>query len=179
MRLWTFPLLLAPLCACSPRQLAFPPVIGAEAVAPFGPVAMRIHPLTHIDAAARNKDGSVPDSSRIVLHLELRDRSGDSVKAIGNLMVELLKPGTGVLPGMDTHELTWDVPELMDVDENIRRFDPPTRTYRIVLNGPRWIGEWAAAGRTKDSAPWLKLRAVYTLSGENGSVLSDEYAIQN
>src|SRR5262245_58685520 len=102
---------------CGSQDSVLPPAAGSEAVAPFGPVAMRIHPLTHIDVAARNKDGSVPDRTRIVLHLELRDRSGDSVKALGNLMVELLKPGSGVFPGMETHELTWDVPELADTDE--------------------------------------------------------------
>ena len=172
--LWIPALLLA--CAgCTSPHPEGPPGSSA-ATDPFRPVALRIHPLTHIDAA---RAGS-PDKTSIVLHFELKDRFGDAVKALGTLSVELDKPGAGVTPGMESRELTWEVPELADPQGNADRFDPPTRTYRIVLSAPRWVAEWMAlpAAQRKDAPNWLRMRAVMRLVGEDGKVLDDEYVIQ-
>lgn len=160
-------------CSTSPR--ADPPGSSA-ATDPFRPTALRIHPLTHIDAA---RPGA-PDKAFIVLHFELKDRFGDAVKGLCTLSVELDKPGAGVTPGMESRELTWDVPELADPQGNVDRFDPPTRTYRIVLSGPKWVSDWVAlpAAQRKDAPNWLRLRAVVRLVGEDGKVLDDEYVIQ-
>jgi hypothetical protein len=149
---------------------------GSAATDPFRPVALRIHPLTHIDAARPTN----PDKAFIVLHFEMKDRFGDAVKALGTLSVELDKPGAGVTPGMESRELTWDVPQLADPQGNADRFDPPTRTYRVLLSAPRWVAEWAAlpAAQRKDAPNWLRLRAVMRLVGEGDKVLDDEYVIQ-
>ena len=113
-----------------------------------------------------------------MLHFELKDRFGDAVKALGKLDVELTKPGVGIAPGMETREITWTVAELGSAEENFTRFDPPTRTYRIVLSGPKWIADWAMrSGDAKREGPaWLKLRAVMQLEG--GGILRDEYVLQ-
>jgi len=51
----------------------------------FAPQTIRIHPLTHVDAVT-DKGGA---RSVIVLHLELKDRYGDTVKWLGATQVTL------------------------------------------------------------------------------------------
>lgn len=141
---------------------------------PFRPTALRIHPLTHIDAAA----GTKQDRCAIILHFELKDRFGDAVKAPGLLRIELAKPAQGALAGMESRELTWELPEFINADENFKRFDVPTRTYRISLNAPNWVCEAVSRkSRTESGVKWLKIRASIELPG-HGQVLRDEYVIQ-
>ncbi len=141
---------------------------------PFRPVTLRVHPLTHIDPARAG------DKGLIILHFELKDRFGDAVKALGTLRIELDKPGGGATPGMETQELTWDIAELAEPQGNADRFDPATRTYRVVLAAPRWVTEWASLppAQRKDAPAWLRLRAVMKLAGEGQTMLEDDYVIQ-
>jgi hypothetical protein len=136
---------------------------------PFTPTTLRIHPLTHVDSLPGGPGGSCV----IVLHFELKDRYGDSVKAPGLVRVELAKPAEGVLAGMESRELTWEMPEFINADENFRRFDSPTRTYRVMLGASSWVCR-EATGR---GSQWLKIRASIELPG-GGAVLRDEYVIQ-
>ena len=49
---------------------------------PFRPSAMRVHPLTHTEIRS---DGE----SVMVLHVELKDPWGDTVKGVGQVQVQL------------------------------------------------------------------------------------------
>lgn len=173
-----FLLALALLSACAAQPPRDPPPkqSGAEARAPstrrypFAPNQLRIHPLTHVDVR--------PDhTNELVVHIELLDRYGDSVKGLGTLTVELYKPGPGMTPGIETQELTWDIPGMDDPDQNTRRFDIATRTYRIPLSAPSWVQEAISPAK---GPGWVKLRAVMSVPGEGGEAryLEDEYVIQ-
>jgi hypothetical protein len=135
---------------------------------------MRVHPLTHVDPgepAAQN-----PTPSQLVLHLELLDRFGDSVKGLGTLSVQLYKPTPGISPGIETEELRWDVPGMDDPAANTRRFDVATRTYRIPLAVPRWVVD---AVSHENGRGWLKVRAVLQVNeGGEARYLEDEFVIQ-
>jgi hypothetical protein len=169
------PVLLAAvfLCGCAhnghdPARAEGGPLLPGHD--PFAPASLRIHPLTHVDTATSG-------GSEIVLHIELLDRYGDSVKGLGTLTVELYKPGAGMTPGIETQALTWDVPGMDDPDQNTRRFDVATRTYRIPLSAPRWVVDAVSPAH---GPGWVKVRAVLTVSGEGGEAryLDDEYVIQ-
>lgn len=144
---------------------------------PFAPATLRVHPLTHVDEGPELPGGGRTDRCTVVLHFELKDRYADSVKGLGTLKVELYKPGTGATPGIETQELVWDVPQLADPDENTKRFDQATRTYRIPLIAPRWVADWLNAAAPQPD--WLKLRAVLTTTERTGvRYLDDEYVLQ-
>lgn len=153
--------------ANEPRTKAHqpPPALAQADPNPFRAVSMRIHPLTHVDAGAGG-------SSTIMLHFELLDRFGDSVKSPGVLRVELTKPADGSVAGMETRELSWELPELVDADENFRRFDLPTRTYRVPLVAPAWVGE-----RLAKKASRLTIRASMELPAVERPA-RDEFVIQ-
>jgi hypothetical protein len=143
---------------------------------PFAPATLRIHPLTHVDIAGSSSH-SKEQNSEVVLHFELLDRFGDSVKGLGTVTVELYKPGPGMTPGIETQELTWDVPGMDDPEQNTRRFDVATRTYRVPLSAPRWVYDAVTPAR---GPGWVKVRVVMTVPGEGGEAryLEDEYVIQ-
>jgi len=186
MRCTTFPAALIavtlaatwPLHGCAPRGNGPQVLAPAGSVAAFAPVSLRIHPLTPSDPSAGTKDASAIDKTRIVFHFELKDRFGDNVKALGTLRLELLKPGAGATPGIESRELTWDVTEFTDPDENYKRFDTPTRTYRVLLNAPRWVGETLADRTARDAPGWVKLRARFEPIGQQGQMFIDEYVLQ-
>lgn len=144
---------------------------------PFAPVVLRVHPLTHVEAAPA---GTSPDQCVLVLHLELRDRYGDSVKGLGRLKVELYTPGEGVAPGIERQALTWHVDGFDDPEANTSRFDAATRTYRLPLLADRWVAQWLSregeAARHGQPA-WLKVRAALTIDGD-ARVLADEFVLQ-
>ena len=107
---------------------------------PFAPAALRVHPLTHVDDGLPEAKGSAPKPSELVLHFELLDRFGDSVKGLGTLSVELYKPGAGMTPGIETQELTWDVPGMDDAEQNTRRFDGRFHPHLPrALSVPHWV----------------------------------------
>ncbi len=141
----------------------------------FAPVRLQVHPLTHVDRA----QGGSGTGDAVVLHLELKDRFGDAVKGAGRLAVMLYRPGLGVQPGLETQELKWDVAGFEDAASNSAMFDPATRTYRVQLAAPEWLG--AALASTTQGAPnRFTLRAILTLRDERGQerFLSDEYVLQ-
>jgi hypothetical protein len=169
-------------CRASPPPDPAPHEEGARARSPrvarypFAPVSLRVHPLTHVDTAEAGKRGQ-EGSSEVVLHFELLDKFGDSVKGLGTVTVELYKPGPGMTPGIETQELTWDVPGMDDAEQNTRRFDVATRTYRVPLSAPRWVLDAVSPAH---GPGWLKVRVVMTVAGEGGEAryLEDEYVIQ-
>ncbi|MCX5691291.1 MAG: hypothetical protein NTV94_16135 [Planctomycetota bacterium] len=182
LALAAFCTLILPACTLSGKSGTAAPTTGkpsSELLAnaepdPFRPTALRIHPLTHVDAASGTKE----DRCAIILHFELKDRFGDAVKAPGLLRIELAKPAQGALAGMESRELTWELTEFINAEENFKRFDVPTRTYRIALNAPAWVCEVVSKKTSRDSSvKWLKIRASIELPG-TGQVLRDEYVIQ-
>ena len=78
---------------------------------PFAPAVMRIHPLTHIEV--------VDGEKRIVLHMELRDGWGDTIKGIGDLKVHLRRSGSVTL-GQDGTK--WDI-DIRDFEVNVSYFE--------------------------------------------------------
>ncbi len=90
----------------------------------FAAATLRVHPLTHIDPLA----GPKGDQVLLMLHIELRDRYGEQVRDLGILRAEFTVPGQA--------PLSWDVPEMIGADQNMKRYDPSTRTYRLGLTLP-------------------------------------------
>lgn len=149
-----------------------PAIVGAPA---FAPATLRIHPLTHIEKGPQA--GLAAGQCTVVLHLELKDRFGDSVKGLGTLRVELFKPGAGVSPGIESQALSWDVGDLAEAEGNSRRFDQSTRTYRVPLVAPAWVAEWGKKDASGASQGFLKLRAVLTTSEGPERYLEDEFVL--
>lgn len=140
---------------------------------PFAPVALRVHPLTHVDTASVAGGASI-----VVLHVELRDRWGDTAKGLGKLSVLLYKPGTGVQPGLETQELRWEVPGFEDANTNMGLYDAATRTYRIQLEAPPWVA--STIHEPRDGEPgWFTIRVVLSAGVDaEAQFLSDEYVLQ-
>lgn len=111
-------------------------------VAAFAPVALRVHPLTHVDLAPGQ-------DAMVVLHLEMKDAYGDVVKGVGLLRVDLFRPGgegEGAEPGV-----SWEVADMLEPAANSRRFDVATRTYRVALRAPDWVRAWCEAARAQSA----------------------------
>lgn len=135
----------------------------------FAPVALRVHPLTHLDS------GPDPAKCLLVLHVELRDRYEDSVKALGPLRVELRRPGD------ERASLTWDVIDMREPDANSLRFDPSTRSYRFPLEAPRWVLDFGKSDRAAGIDPGvLIVRAALATRAADGveRVLADEATLE-
>src|SRR5687768_3090720 len=91
---------LAGGCATSPD--AGLPDVTANSPMPFAPVRLQVHPLSHLDVD--------PDNIiRLICHVELKDRWGDTTKARGLLRMELYRPGVEVRPDLLTQELSWEL----------------------------------------------------------------------
>ncbi len=152
---------------------------------PFAPTSLRVHPLTQLDVNAQKADGSPDPTPRIVLHVEMRDAFGDTVKALGTLRAELYAPGARVrasgpgAEGMEVRIADWEQPALRDAAQNARRFDQATRTYRIQLGGTAKLTEWAKAATT-GPAGWLKLKVMFATLDADGDALTlvDEFVLQ-
>lgn len=121
-------------CAALPQ----PKIASATAPAapcpqddPFAPVELRIHPLTMVQPAG--------PSGELLAHIELLDRYGDTVKALGVLTLELAVQAPGFTSdARPAQSRRWEV-DLRDPAASSRRFDRVTRTYRFRLEGaPRW-----------------------------------------
>ena len=126
----------------------------------FAPESLRVFPLTHL---GRDEHGE----AAIICHIELRDRWGDSVKALGPLQVQLYRPEGGVDATSAVQILIWDV-ALEDERENAASYDPATQTYRVVLVGlPEWIADRVDAEPSEPRVR-LELRAVLQTLGANG-----------
>jgi hypothetical protein len=163
-------LMIATSCARRPADPIRVGPGGAEALAnPFAPASIRIHPLTRAESG---RDGK----PRIICHIEMHDAWGDTTKAIGQVQVQLYRPS--VLPigsaGTGEMELKWDT-NLSDLKNNVLLWDPPTRTYRLPLEGaPAWVG--GEEGRDK---PKARLRAVLVTRGPEGGrrVLQSDFVL--
>jgi hypothetical protein len=152
---------------------------GTGSAHPFAPATLRIHPLTQIDTDARAADGTPDPRPRLVVFMELKDRFGDTVKALGTFHAELIRPGEGALPAMEQPVMEWDEASFASPEANSGRFDPATRMYRIQLTGPDWLKTWKSEGKG-GPAGWLKLRVVYSTTNTDGDpvVLEDVYVFQ-
>lgn len=125
---------------------------------PFAPAEMRIHPLTHPE--------TVGDRERIVLHMEVRDGWGDTIKGVGAVTVRLRRAGVSAV-GQD--EIKWDI-DLRDLTKNVSYFDSVTRTYRFVITGlPSWFTEQGTG----------RLRVDFRTARANGDIFSmhDEFEV--
>ncbi len=134
---------------------------------PFRPSAMRIHPLTHTETRA---DGEAV----MVLHVELKDPWGDTVKGVGQVQVQLRRASATSMIG--DRGTRWDL-DLREIEENISYFDSATRTYRIVLGGlPDWLDESVLAG---DPEP-ARVRVLFRTAKADGEavVLQDEFVMR-
>ncbi len=140
--------------------------VGADVGGPFAPESMRIYPLTHFE-----RDGE--GEPRLILHLEMRDRWGDTVKGVGRLQVQLLRGGE-LSGGGGDDERVWAV-DMRDPETNALYFDPATRTYRVQL---RDLPSWAEATVDGRGTP-VRLLAVFTTPGSDGSTryLRDEHTL--
>ncbi len=134
---------------------------------PFRPAAMRVHPLTHTELGARGE-------AELILHVELKDPWGDTVKGVGQMQVQLRRGGSGSTIG--DAGTRWDI-DLRDIEENVSYFDSTTRTYRIVLGGlPAWLDAAVRGGEETDS----RVRVLFRTSKADGEpvVLQDEYQMR-
>lgn len=134
---------------------------------PFRPSVMRVHPLTHTETRA---DGEPV----MVLHVELKDSWGDTVKGVGQVQVQLRRAsGTSTIGDRGTR---WDL-DLREIEENISYFDSATRTYRIVLGGlPDWLGESVLAAKPEAA----RVRVLFRTAKADGEavVLQDEFVMR-
>lgn len=161
-------------CAGGPESAL--PEVTSRSPLPFAPVRVEVHPLSHLDV---DGDGVV----RLIAHVELVDRWGDTTKARGLLRMELYRPGVEVRPDLLTQEQFWEL-DLRELDLNAALFDPATRTYRLQLGGlPGWAEEMArrlASGGEGQARERLLVRAVFETQGPDGrpTVLRDEMQIE-
>jgi hypothetical protein len=146
----------------------------ADEAWPFAPRSLRVHPLTHVDVPDPLGDGT------LILHVELRDRFGDSVKGVGQLSVELASTGGGAGFAAPESRVKWDITDIADPQTSSRRFDPATRTYRVPLKSPAWVSRWLSDESERRGGPeHLTLRATFTpTAGEDRRVLTDEYQVE-
>ncbi len=134
---------------------------------PFRPAVMRVHPLTHAEV---NADGDAV----MILHVELKDLWGDTVKGVGQLQVQVRKQSEAEVIGQQGSR--WDV-DLRDIEVNVSYFDSATRTYRIVIGGlPGWLADSVVA----QEAVGARVRVLFRTSKADGEavVLQDEYVMR-
>ena len=134
---------------------------------PFRPSAMRVHPLTHTELR-------VDGEPVMVLHIELKDPWGDTVKGVGQVQVQLRKASeTSTIGDPGTR---WDI-DLRDIETNVSYFDSATRTYRIVLGGlPGWLDQSVRDGSPDAS----RVRVLFRTAKADGEpvVLQDEFVMR-
>lgn len=149
---------------------------GVQATNPFGPVSLRVHPLTRtVNPKGVGGGGPV----EVVVHLELRDAWGDSTKGVGAVLVRLVRQrqagvgaDAGSAPPGDQSQ-RWDI-DLSDLGTNAAMFDPATRTYRMQLTG---VPAWVAGGAPTDGArSRTMIQVTMTLPG--GTILSAESLLE-
>lgn len=101
-----------------------------EASWPFWPRAMRIHPLTRFTDDPRN-----PDQVLIETRIEFTDAWKDPCKALGIITLDLADgaDATRYDPELDRYQI-----DLRDLDINVERWDPVTRTYVFKLEVSRF-----------------------------------------
>jgi hypothetical protein len=127
------------------------PSAGAV-VAEFRPRAVRVHPLSRADRAGGSAVGDGDGDGgawRVVVHVELLDGQGQSVKWPGVLGVGVL--GVGVLGAGSVSEGAWAGPGVVEwrdltlADGNGAAWDVVTRTY-VVRRRVAGLGEGPGGG---------------------------------
>lgn len=123
---------------------------ASDAESPFAPVQLVIHPLTRV---VRDQ---ATGEERIELHLELQDRWDDSVKWLGDAVLELFRETPPIANASVGNEQVkrWTI-NLTNPDENVKAYDRVTRTYRLTLVG--LPAEKSKAARWKLEARWQLL----------------------
>jgi hypothetical protein len=133
----------------------------------FAPAAVRLYPLTH---AQPTGPGGRPV---LVVHVEVKDGWGDSIKAPGELVVRVAPlSGWGAAREGETREPSrWRV-DMIDAELNSAWFDPATRTYQVRLsNLPTWMEEGIRQGAGKDGNDRsLRITAEFTALNAQGLV---------
>ena len=155
-------LAIIPMTGCQRGVVIREEVVRAEEgmvrPGPFAPAMMRVHPLTHTEVF----DGQ----TRVVLHVELRDGWGDTIKGVGRVSVRLRRSGASTIGETGVN---WDM-DLRDLATNVSYFDSVTRTYRFVITGlPDWF---AVEGRGK-------MRVLFRTARADGTIESfqDDFEI--
>lgn len=154
-------------CAPPPPTGADGPAEQARAAADaLAPDRLRIHPLTRITRITRETSGKTGAvETQLACHLELKDRFGHAVKALGRMRIELYRP-TSSEPGgvgggvVENQDLVWEV-DLRDPEKNALLYDDlVTRTYALHLGGlPEWVVRWSAG---ESHEPWITIKATFT-----------------
>ncbi len=138
---------------------------------PFRPSVMRVHPLTHTEIG-------VDGNPVIVLHVELKDPWGDTVKGVGQIQVQLRENrSTNMIGDRGTR---WDI-DLRDIEENVSYFDSATRTYRIVIGGlPSWLAATMENPDSESDTASARVRVLFRTAKADGEtvVLQDEYLMR-
>jgi len=170
-------LALAPLlaaCDSAPRMGNPAPTEVPLNTWPFAPASLRIYPLTHLERGEDNK-------GRVIAHVELKDKWGDTTKGVGALRLAMYGPGQGQPGGPSVQLAKWEI-NLSDMTKNAALFDPATRTYRVQLTGvPEWIGRLAVGGdAAKGLVSSVTVQATLSIVGPDGRVadLKDEFVVQ-
>jgi hypothetical protein len=164
---------VVPLASCSRVQIVREQVVRTEegfaVPGPFAPRVMRVHPLTHAELD-RNGD------SRIVLHVELKDSWGDTVKGVGKLQVQLRSESPNDATVNPGERMRWDI-DLRTLDDNVSYFDSATRTYRVILGG---LPSWLDRAVREDDGSRGRIRVLFrtVLADKDTVVLQDEYVLR-
>ena len=99
---------------------------------PFRPAVMRVHPLTHTEI---NAEGDAV----MILHVELKDLWGDTVKGVGQLQVQIRKQNETSVIGRRGSR--WDV-DLRDIEINVSYFDGKRGGRSCRSWGRHQYGTW-------------------------------------
>lgn len=133
-------------CASSPARqadVALRAPAAARLPSEFAPVRVRVHPLTRFIRA-----GSPDAEPRIDAHIELLDRWGLPVRALGELRL-FARFGSAASDAIARTRpdfagvIAWSI-DMTDPDRNANNFyDRVTHTYRIELSDPalRLVGD--------------------------------------
>jgi len=98
-----------------------------QAVWPFAPVAMRVHPFSTFEP------GDEPETLVLEARVELLDRVGDTTKGVGRFRFELYQIAAAASrEGEDLRLMQWDG-SIDTLELNRRHYDPITRTYVFKL----------------------------------------------
>lgn len=127
-----------------------PPRLTGTGMDMFGPVAMRLHPLSRIvlapplfaattapaTAPAAAPRALPPGSPLVEARMELTDQFGDTGKGVGDLTLELYAYSVLGLDRRGDRIDRWSF-DLSTPERNIRAWDAITRTYVFKLPVPR------------------------------------------
>lgn len=179
LRPLTILLCVAPLAGCGwmtgSRQTSGERTPGAgetrltpgPALNAFAPASVRLYPLTHAQA--------VGPAGRpvLVVHVEVKDAWGDSIKAAGEMVVRVaaLSGWGAAREGEKRDPSRWRI-DMTDPELNSAWFDPATRTYQVRLSTlPAWMEEGIRQGAGKDGSDRaLRITAEFTALNAEGQV---------